>query len=102
MLTITLLAAAGLLLAQGNAQRGARLAATECGSSCHATQPSQDRGMGPDLHGLFKREKLRNGKPVTEDNVRLQIDKGGNGMPAFGDLLSAKDRADILAYLRTL
>ncbi len=58
--------------------------------------------MGPSLKGLFKRKTLQNGKPVNDANVLAQINNGGNGMPAYGDMLSADDKANVLAYLHTL
>ncbi len=58
--------------------------------------------MGPSLQGLFKHKTLANGKPVNDANVLTQINDGGNGMPAYGDMLSAQDKADLLAYLHTL
>jgi mono/diheme cytochrome c family protein len=54
------------------------------------------------LKGLFKRAKLQSGKPVNDANVLEQINNGGNGMPAYADMLSAQDKADVLAYLHTL
>lgn len=70
-------------------------------SVCHNTD-TDEKKMGPSLKGLFKREKLQNGKPVTDENVLQQINNGGNGMPAYADMLSADDKANILAYLHTL
>lgn len=70
-------------------------------SGCHATD-SDDVIVGPSLKGLFKRKTLKNGKPVTEANVIDMISTGGNGMPPFGDSLSAADKSDLVAYLKTL
>jgi mono/diheme cytochrome c family protein len=58
--------------------------------------------MGPGLKGLFAKDKLNNGKKVTEENVRAQIDEGGNGMPAYKEMLSEDDKTDLIAYLKTL
>ena len=58
--------------------------------------------MGPSLKGLFKHKALSNGKPVNDANVLAQINAGGNGMPAYADMLSADDKANLLAYLHTL
>ena len=30
------------------------------------------------------------------------INAGGNGMPAYADLLSEAEKADVIAYLKTL
>ena len=68
---------------------------------CHNVD-SPDKKMGPSLQGLFKRKTLATGKPVNDENVSAQINNGGNGMPAYGDMLSAEDKANVLAYLHTL
>ncbi|HZS57336.1 MAG TPA: c-type cytochrome [Bryobacteraceae bacterium] len=68
---------------------------------CHNVD-SPEKKMGPSLQGLFKRKTLQNGKPVNDDNVMAQINNGGNGMPAYADMLSADEKANILAYLHTL
>ena len=58
--------------------------------------------MGPGLKGLFKKEKMQNGKKPTEENVRGLINAGGNGMPAYEELLSKEELGDLLAYLKTI
>lgn len=68
---------------------------------CHDAE-STDAKIGPGLKGLFKRDKLPSGKPVTDANVLMQINEGGNGMPAYKDILSDTEKADVLAYLKTL
>ncbi len=68
---------------------------------CHNAD-STEKKMGPGLKGLFSREKLNNGKKVTEENVRNQVDQGGNGMPAYKEMLSDEERDDLIAYLKTL
>ncbi|HEY2014861.1 MAG TPA: cytochrome c [Bryobacteraceae bacterium] len=68
---------------------------------CHNVD-SPDKKMGPSLQHLFQKKTLQSGKPVTDENVLAQINAGGNGMPAYGDMLSASDKADLLAYLHTL
>jgi cytochrome c len=68
---------------------------------CHNVD-TDEKKMGPSLKGLFKRKMLQNGKPVNDENVLAQINNGGNGMPAYGDMLSADDKANVLAYLHTL
>lgn len=71
-------------------------------SVCHNAD-STERKMGPGLKGLFKKAKLdSNGKPVTDANVLQKINEGGNGMPAYKDLLSDDEKANVLAYLKTL
>jgi len=104
MLTVSCL---GLLLAIGAPQPAAAAdakkgeAAFDNCSVCHNSD-STDAKVGPGLKGLFKREKLVNGKPVTEDNVKSLITDGSGAMPPFGDSISAEDKDNIIAFLKTL
>ena len=85
----------------GSAEKGNELFDEQC-SSCHFAG-SVDVKVGPGLKLLFAREKLQsNGKTVTDANVLEKIEKGGGRMPAFKDTLSADDKADVIAYLKTL
>ncbi|MGP8246695.1 MAG: c-type cytochrome [Bryobacteraceae bacterium] len=96
------LAAAPALLpatAKGDAAAG-KVVFEQC-AVCHNAD-SVDKKMGPGLKGLFKRAKLVNGQKVTEANIRAKIDQGGNGMPAYKDMLSDKDKDNLIAYLKTL
>ncbi len=68
---------------------------------CHNVD-NDEKKMGPSLKGLFKHKALASGKPVTDANVLNQINNGGNGMPAYADMLSADEKANLLAYLHTL
>jgi cytochrome c2 len=68
---------------------------------CHNAD-SNEKKMGPGLKGLFSKEKLNNGKKPTEENVRSQIDEGGNGMPGYKEMLSDDEKTDLIAYLKTL
>jgi cytochrome c len=68
---------------------------------CHNTD-TDERKMGPSLKGLFKREKLVNGKPVNAENVKALINSGGNGMPSYADMLSDEEKDNVIAYLKTL
>lgn len=54
------------------------------------------------VKGLFKKAKLADGKKLTEAGVRAKIDAGGNGMPAYKDMLSDAEKDDLVAYLKTL
>jgi len=68
---------------------------------CHATT-TPNKKVGPSLMHLFKRAKLKNGKPMTEKNVRIMINDGGNGMPGYVQVLSPQQRDQVIAYLKTL
>lgn len=70
-------------------------------SMCHNPN-SAEKKIGPGLKGLFHRAKLANGKKPTDENVMAQINQGGAGMPAYGNMLSAQEKQDLLAFLKTL
>ena len=70
-------------------------------SVCHNAD-STEKKMGPGLKGLFSREKMNNGKKPTDATVREKIDEGGNGMPAYKEMLSEEEKDDLIAYLKTL
>ena len=72
----------------------------QCGV-CHNVD-TDEKKMGPSLKGLFKKGKLTNGKKVTEATVREKINTGGEGMPAYEDMLSAAEKDSVLAYLKTI
>jgi cytochrome c len=72
----------------------------QCGV-CHNAD-SEEKKMGPGLKGLFKKEKMVNGKKPTEGNIRTRVDEGGQGMPAYKDMLSDQEKDDLIAYLKTL
>ena len=96
-----LLMAAGAQKAKsaGDAAKGKEVF-EQC-SVCHNVD-TDEKKMGPSLKGLFKKAKLMNGKKVSEESVREQINNGGNGMPAYGEMLSNEDRDNVIAYLKTL
>ena len=96
-----LLLATGVTLpaADGDAKKGETV--FENCSVCHNSD-STDVKIGPGLKGLFKREKLVNGKPVNEANVKALITEGSGGMPPFGDSISAEEKDNVIAYLKTL
>ena len=86
---------------KGDAAAGKEVFA-QC-SVCHNADSTTAK-VGPGLKGLFKRAKLANGKKVTDAAVMSIINEGaGDGkMPPYADMLSEKERADVLAYLKTL
>jgi cytochrome c2 len=73
----------------------------QCGV-CHNAD-SDEKKMGPGLKGLFKKATFADGKTkVTEESVRKKIDEGGNGMPAYAEMLEKGDKDRLIAYLKTL
>ncbi len=95
--------AAGLAMAQskekGDSGKGKEIF-EQCGV-CHNAD-SEEKKMGPGLKGLFKKEKLSDGKKVTEATVRTKVNEGGNGMPAYQEMLTDEERDHLIAYLKTL
>jgi cytochrome c len=94
-----LTATPNLLPAAGDAAKGKAIF-EQCGV-CHNAD-SDEKKMGPGLKGLYKKEKLTNGKKPSDATVKAKIDEGGNGMPAYKDVLSDQEKDDLLAYLKTL
>lgn len=103
---ICLLAGAATLYGQTPAKgvpaKGKAVFDQQC-AMCHDATTT-DKKVGPGLKGLFKRPKLATtGKPTNDANVLDKINIGGNGMPPFTkDMISDVDRANLLAYLKTL
>jgi len=106
--SITLMFAGALLFAgsnlyaqgKGDAAKGKEVF-DQC-SVCHNADSTEVK-MGPGLKGLFKKGKMTTtGKPVTDANILAKVNEGGNGMPAYKDILSDTDKANLLAYLKTL
>ena len=95
----TLAAGSSSAFAAGTAAKGKEVF-DQC-SVCHNAD-SDEKKIGPGLKGLFKKDKMSNGKAVNEANVRTQINDGGNGMPAYKDILSDQEKEDLIAYLKTL
>lgn len=96
----TAFAAGSGFAAKPDAAKGKEAFQKQC-AVCHNVDSDQKK-VGPGLKALFKKDKMANGKKPTEGNVLTKIEDGGNGMPAYKDMLSAPEKADILAYLKTL
>jgi mono/diheme cytochrome c family protein len=69
---------------------------------CH--RPYSTKGKkGPGLKGMFQHQYLSlSGLPANDDRVADIIRNGRPDMPGFGQVLSAQDIQDLLAYLHTL
>jgi len=73
----------------------------QCGV-CHNAD-SDEKKMGPGLKGLFKKATFADGKTkVSEDSVRSKVNVGGNGMPAYQEMLTDEERDHLIAFLKTL
>ncbi|MBI3679286.1 MAG: c-type cytochrome [Acidobacteria bacterium] len=99
--SVAVVLAANLLsgFQKGDPDKGKELF-EQCGV-CHNAD-SEEKKMGPGLKGLFKKAKLNNGKKPTEETVRGVINEGGNGMPAYKEILSDEEKNHVIAYLKTL
>jgi len=89
-----------LMGAKGDAAKGKEVFETSC-AMCHNAD-SDEKKMGPGLKGLFKKDKLADGKKASEANIRGRIEDGGQGMPGFKDTLEDQQKEDLIAYLKTL
>jgi len=75
------------------------LFARHCGV-CHSMSGLWAR-VGPPLKGLFEKNQLVTGKPVTDANVRELIVKGGPGlMPGFQYMLTEAQVNEILRDIK--
>ena len=98
---VALAGASKILISAGQGDAAKGKAVFEQCAVCH-NPDSEDKKMGPGLKGLFKKDKMTNGKKPTEAAVRAQVDDGGQGMPAYKDMLSDQEKDDLIAYLKTL
>jgi cytochrome c len=86
---------------KADAAKGKEAFEASC-SVCHNADSTEQK-VGPGLKGLFKRAELANKKKVTEANVTGMINEGSPaGMPPFADTLSKTEKANVIAYLKTL
>ena len=96
------LAAGGKVLLgapKGDAAKG-KVVFEQC-AVCHNAD-SDEKKMGPGLKGLYKKDKLANGKKPSDATIKDKIDQGGNGMPPYKDMLSDQEKDDLIAFLKTL
>src|SRR5215469_5821581 len=98
---VVLAGASKVMVSAGKGDAGKGKEVFEQCAVCHNAD-SDEKKMGPGLKGLFKHDKMVNGKKPTEANVRSQVDEGGNGMPPYKDMLSDKEKDDLIAFLKTL
>jgi mono/diheme cytochrome c family protein len=80
-------------------QRGEEIYYMKCWICHNDYTIKAEKGAAPTLRGLFKKEALWNGDPLTDETVMKQIKEGSPRMPAFRYTLNEKDMADLLAYL---
>lgn len=106
------------LIAKGDVQKGQALAATRCGV-CHTFTADENNTVGPALYNIYMRpianragydysDALKKLHALTWDNAALSewlkspmIFASGTKM-VFAGIHDDQDRADIIAYLRSL
>jgi mono/diheme cytochrome c family protein len=85
----------------GDAAKGKDVFESNC-SVCHNSDSTETK-VGPGLKGLFKKPALMNKKPVNNATVLEMINTGSeSGMPPYKDMLTAAEKADVIAFLKTL
>ncbi|SUE42885.1 c-type cytochrome [Roseomonas gilardii] len=106
------------LLANANADTGRTLAQRQCGA-CHIFENNGRNGVGPNLYGIVGRphaavegfnyspaNKAEAGHVWDYEAINRFISAPARAMPgtrmAFAGLSNPQQRADVLAYLRTL
>ena len=98
---VIVLAGSNLFAQKGDAAKGKEVFDNNC-SVCHNSDSAEVK-VGPGFKGLFKKDKMATtGKAPTEANVLAKINEGGNGMPAYKDVLSDAEKTNVIAYLKTL
>lgn len=106
---------ANIIFSPGNAKKGANLFKTRC-LQCHTTEAGGANKVGPNLNGVFGRVSGQApGYSYTEANKKKGVMWDENTMydylenpkkyipgtkMAFGGLKKAKDRNDIVTYLK--
>src|SRR5882757_3749756 len=98
---VVLAGASKVLVSAGKGDAAKGKAVFEQCAVCHNAD-SDEKKMGPGLKGLFKKDKLTNGKKPSDATVLAKINEGGNGMPPYKDMLSDQEKDDLIAYLKTL
>ena len=98
-LAFTAASTTALFGAKGDAAKG-KTVFERC-AVCHNAD-SAEKKMGPGMKGLYKKDKMADGKKPTDATVRSKIDEGGGGMPSYKDSLSDQEKDDLIAYLKTL
>lgn len=108
----------GPLLAAANVQNGQQIAQRQC-ASCHTFNEGGRSGVGPNLHGIVGRNHAaaagfnysaamrgRGSEPWSYEALNAFINAPGRAIAgtrmAFAGLANTQQRADLIAYLRSI
>jgi uncharacterized membrane protein len=87
-------------IAEGPVVEGARIFNESC-SVCHYANKTETK-IGPGLQGFFNLKSMpSSGLPVSDVNIRKQLNTPLQDMPSFSDL-PEEDIEALIAYLKTL
>ncbi len=66
---------------------------------CHEENDLALKKVPPDLHGIFRRDKLPSGAPATDAEVQRLVLTGKGFMPSFAGRFTQDQMSALLAYL---
>jgi mono/diheme cytochrome c family protein len=79
---------------------GKHLYASRC-AHCHEDNDLALKKVPPDLHGVFRHDKLPSGVPATDAEVQRVVIAGKGLMPSFAGRFTQDQMSALLAYLHT-
>jgi mono/diheme cytochrome c family protein len=68
---------------------------------CHRDNDLALKKVPPDLHAIFRRDKLPSGAPATDAEVQRLVLAGKGFMPSFAGRFTQDQMSALLAYLHT-
>jgi len=84
---------------KGDAKAGSMVFEDKC-TECHNSD-SEETKTGPGLKGV-KEGKLPSGRKSNRENILEILTEGRDEMPPFKDVLTEKQKEDVIAFVLTL